>query len=290
MNLISRAVFGVSLFFVFSTAPLFGDSILDITFNVRPSWSGAWFNPDQPGHGISVEILDDERTIFFWYTYDLDGNPFWLIAQGENNQIRLWDLFLPYIRVEATAYYHEGMIFGEFDPATREQQEWGTIILDFLYLDCSTAHMEWYPTMEGFTQGSTDLVRLTSLSELDCVEPQDVAGNWEVQFGYDAELKYPVELVATPDPENPDQPDLLSFEFLDETDCLWSGEIEGGVVATFDFSKANWSNQCGATTVEHSGRGTLYFEHNLCNSENECTRKDEVMIIEDEGEYLIFSR
>jgi len=151
--------------------------------------------------------------------------------------------------------------------------------------------MEWYPTMEGFTQGSTDLVRLTSLSGLDCVDhqDQDIAGNWEVQFGYDAELKYRAEFVATPDPEDPDRPDLLSFEFLDENDCLWSGEIEGGVLATFIFS-ADWGKQCGATTVEHSGSGTLYYEYNLCNSENECTRKDEVMIIEDEGEYLIFSR
>jgi hypothetical protein len=278
-----------TILIVFLTSSLFGDSVLDIGFNVRPSWSGAWYNPNQSGHGISVEVLDDERTAFFWYTYDLDGNPFWLTAQGVNNDIRLTGLFIPIIRVEATAYYHDGMIFGEFEPATRKQQEWGTIILDFSYLECNSAHMEWYPTMEGFTQGSTDLVRLTSLSELDCVDFQSTAGNWEVQFGYDTELKYQVEIVATPDLEPPDLPDLLSFEFLDETDCLWSGELKGLVMPTFVFS-ADWSKQCGATTVEHSGSGTLYSEYKLCNSDNECTRKDEVMIFEDEGEYLIFTR
>ncbi|MGB5290535.1 MAG: hypothetical protein WBN41_03705, partial [Lysobacterales bacterium] len=61
------------------------------------------------------------------------------------------------------------------------------------------------------------------------------------------------------------------------------------VMPTFVFS-ADWSKQCGATTVEHSGSGTLYSEYKLCNSDNECTRKDEVMIFEDEGEYLIFTR
>ena len=277
-----------TLVLVFLTASVFGDSILDTGFNVRPSWSGAWFNPDQPGHGISVEVLDEERTVFFWNTYDSDGKPLWLIAQGVNEDVRLTGLFLPFIRVEATAYYHDGMIFGEFDPATINQQEWGTIILDFSYLECNSAHMEWYPTMEGFTQGSTDLERLTSLSELDCVDFQSITGSWEVQFGYDAELKFQAEIVSTPDPESTDQ-DIISFEFLDETDCLWSGELEGLPMPTF-VSSADWSNQCGATTVEHSGSGTLYSEYKLCNSDNECTRKDEVMIFEDEGEYLIFSR
>lgn len=285
MNLVSRAVFGVSLFLAFSTAPLFGD--WSETANIRPSWSGTWYDADQPGHGISVEVLDDERTIFYWYTYDSDGNPFWLLAQGVNEPY-LFE-FIPIVRVEATAYYHDGMVFGEFDPATSNQQEWGTIILEFPYWECNGARMEWHPTMEGFTQGAVWFERLTSLSGLDCVEFQGIEGDWEVQFGYDAERTYPVEIVATPDPEDPDQPGLLSFEFLDEADCLWSGEIEGGVLATFIFS-ADWGKQCGATTVEHSGSGTLYYEYNLCHSENECTRKDEVMIIEDEGEFLIFSR
>jgi len=276
-----------TLLLVFSTGSLFGDITSSVTLNVRPSWSGAWFNPDQPGHGISVEVLDDERTIIFWYTYDPDGKSFWLIAQGVNNDIHLGDLFIPVIRVEATAYTYEGMIFGEFDPATRDRQEWGTIILDFSYLECNSAHLEWYPTMEGFTQGSTDLERLTTLSELDCVDSHGIAGDWEVQIGFDAERKYPVEIVATPDPENPDPPDLLSFEFLDESDCLWSGKFE---VYGILLVVADWSTQCAATAAEHWDSSHPYFERKLCDSKNECTRKDEVMIFEDEGEYLIFSR
>ena len=57
---------------------LFNVSVFADAEYVRPSWSGAWFNPDQSGHGISVEILDDERTVIFWYAYDLDGKPTWL--------------------------------------------------------------------------------------------------------------------------------------------------------------------------------------------------------------------
>lgn len=268
---------------------LFNVSVFAGAENVRPSWSGAWFNPDQSGHGINVEILDDERTVFFWYTYDLDGKPTWLLAEGVNNDILLTGLFIPFMRVEATAYHYEGMIFGEFDPTTKTRQEWGTIILDFPYWECNRAHMEWFPTMAGFTQGSTDLERLTSLYRLDCVEPQDPKGNWEVQFGFDTEFTYQTEIVAVPNQDDPEMSDLV-FEFVDETGCLWSGEILDG----FGIRGARWGNQCGATAVEHGADeplfNTMHYEYRLCNSNNECAWKDEVMIFEDEGEFLIFSR
>lgn len=270
----------ITLITVFFTALVLGD-----TPQVRPSWSGAWYHPDHSGHGISVEVLDDENTVFFWYTYDPDGNPIWLLAQGTNSEIALTGLFIPYIRVEATAYYHDGMIFGEFDPDTNHRQEWGTIILDFQYAGCDSAHMEWFPTIPGFTHGSTDLVRLTSLYELDCPEPQNIAGNWEVQFGYDAEVRYPVEIVATPNPDIPEMSDLV-FEFLDATGCAWSGELFPG----FGLIAAEWGNSCAGSSTDHSGGGEHFYEHELCDSENHCERKDEVMIFEDEGEFLIFSR
>ena len=105
----------------------------------------------------------------------------------------------------------------------------------------------------------------------------------DLQFGFDAEHKYQVEIVATPNQEP--EPPTLSFEFFYETDCLWSGQVSHG----FIFS-ADWGNQCGAAAVEHSGNGIHFFEYKLCDSENECVRKDEVMIFEDDGETLIFSR
>jgi hypothetical protein len=145
--------------------------------------------------------------------------------------------------------------------------------------------MEWFPTMEGFTQGSADLIRLTSLYELNCPEPRSIEGSWEVQFGHDAEFKYPVEVAAIPNPEHPEMSDLV-FEFSDQNGCLWSGEIFTG----FGLISADWGNQCGANPVEYSGGGRVHYEHRLCTSENDCVRKDEVLIFEDEGAFLIFSR
>ena len=279
----------LSLLLIFSTASLYGDLTLygDFT-NVRPSWSGSWYNPEQSGHGINIEILDEERSIIYWYTYDLQGEPIWLVVQGVNIYVpnsQVWggDLPRPGITIEGTAYYHEGMIYGDFDPATNNRREWGTIELEFDYWDCDHALLEWYPVMAGFSQGSTRLRRLTTVNGLDCVDLQDTAGIWEVQFGFDAEHKYQVEILSIENPE-PDRPSLL-FEFSDETGCVWSGQVHHGFVL-----RADWGSQCGATAVEHYGNGVFLFEHKLCNSENECVRKDEVMIFEDDGQYLIFSR
>jgi hypothetical protein len=105
--------------------------------------------------------------------------------------------------------------------------------------------------MEGFTHGSAGLVRLTPLSELNCPEFQGITGFWEAQFGYDAEFKYPVEVIANPNPESPEMTGL-SFEFSDNDDRLGFGEISSFGIVLFS---AEWSNQCDPNSVDHSGLG-----------------------------------
>ena len=51
--------------------------LLLVTFNVsaidiKPSLSGSWYNPDQDGHGLSIEVLDENRTLVYWYVYHPD--------------------------------------------------------------------------------------------------------------------------------------------------------------------------------------------------------------------------
>jgi hypothetical protein len=60
-----------------------------------------------------------------------------------------------------------------------------------------------------------------------------------VQFEYDFKLEDQVEGVTTPNPDSSDPPDLLSFGFFEETDCLWSGQLQFG----FGLISAEWSNQ-----------------------------------------------
>lgn len=49
--------------------------------------SGAWFNPAQNGHGLTLEVLDDgQRLAATWFTFDANGEQAWLIANGSVNE------------------------------------------------------------------------------------------------------------------------------------------------------------------------------------------------------------
>lgn len=141
--------------------------------DVNPSFSGSWFNPDQNGHGFSVEVLPDGRTIIYWYVYHPDGTPTFIIGIGENVRNR----------VEAEAFYSTGMKFGEFDPADRTQVPWGTLTLSFG--TCNSAVLEYDSTLNydgvPWGSGSIPLTRLATIDGLEC-SPVPEAGIYEGPF------------------------------------------------------------------------------------------------------------
>ena len=128
--------------------------------DVRPEYSGAWYNSAQPGHGFSIEVISPERSSVFWYVYDTVGEPIFLFADGENvdNQI------------QAKVYYYEDMIWGIFDPSTINQVDWGTLTITFH--DCQNATLEYDSDVqiEGqfFGSGQMPLNRLSSMDRFKC--------------------------------------------------------------------------------------------------------------------------
>ena len=76
--------------------------------DIKPSLSGSWFNPDQNGHGLSVEVLEDNKTLIYWYVYHPDGTPMFLITVGNNSGNR----------TSGETYYQTGMRFGDFNGAS----------------------------------------------------------------------------------------------------------------------------------------------------------------------------
>ena len=141
---------------------------------VRPEYSGSWYNPEQSGHGLSIEVISSERSIVYWYTYDPLGNPIFLYADGTN----VGD------RIEAQVYFLQGMIWGEFDPDTNQMSEWGTLAVAFE--DCSHATLHYDSTLEyqngeAFSSGQIPLVRLASIHGYQC-SPVPIAGLYEGNF------------------------------------------------------------------------------------------------------------
>ena len=145
---------------------------------VRPEYSGSWYNPSQTGHGFSIEVVSPERTIVYWYAYDPVGNPIFLFADGTNSGDR----------IEAQVYFLQGMIWGEFNPDTNQMFDWGTLTIEFE--DCSHATVQYDSTLEyqngePFGSGQIPLVRLASINGFQC-SPIPIAGLYEGNFYSDA--------------------------------------------------------------------------------------------------------
>jgi len=123
-------------------------------FAARPDLSGLWFNPQQNGHGFELTFIDWNRLVAFWYTYNPDGNPLWLLADG------------PVDRDSATltAMDARGMVFGVFDPSTVTLSTWGEIQIHFL--DCNRIEVNWTPVQANFSAGSTTMSRLSAIGGL----------------------------------------------------------------------------------------------------------------------------
>jgi hypothetical protein len=137
-----------------------------------------WYNHDQRGHGLSLEVLDTHETVGFWYLYDMDGEPFWLLLEGVNTGNR----------IEMTAYHFSGMVMNEWNPSTNSSTEYGEVIIEFT--DCNNAIMTAYSTELGTLMDAFPLQRLTNIAGLGCRGPEpgpltmtQLKGDWSVQHG-----------------------------------------------------------------------------------------------------------
>lgn len=52
-------------------------------FAPRGDLGGLWFDPDNAGQGLQIDILDHGLATVAWYTFDRDGAPLWLVGEGE---------------------------------------------------------------------------------------------------------------------------------------------------------------------------------------------------------------
>lgn len=187
---------------------------------VRPEYSGAWYWPTQAGHGFSLEVISNQRSIGWWYTYDTEGNPIWLLLDGVNVDNR----------IEALAYYFEGMRFGSFAEHHNERIEWGNVT--FTFEGCMYASVEWSPTMPGFEQGALPLMRLTWIAGMECQDlVGELAGQWAVFVGTSRQDNS-VEIQADG-----------SFFFSDAMACSYQGRIES-IDRTAGTAQARWVNWC----------------------------------------------
>lgn len=119
--------------------------------------SGSWYDPTHDGEGFNLEMLEDNRALVYWFSYDKEGNRRWFFGVGENRGGKL---------VFDEMQTSKGGIFGpDFDPDTVEFPPWGTLELD---LDCNEGTATYNSTEEGFGSGVLNVVRLTTIEGFGC--------------------------------------------------------------------------------------------------------------------------
>lgn len=124
---------------------------------VKSEMTGAWYNPQRSGEGILIEILDNDRALVTWYTYDQMGQQIWMLGVGdiEDNAISPMSMTITH-----------GAQFGDnFLASDVVSETWGTLRLEFF--DCNTAKLIYNSTM-GFGNGEIDMTRLTSIQNHSC--------------------------------------------------------------------------------------------------------------------------
>ena len=119
--------------------------------------SGAWFDPTHDGEGYFLQVLSETQAVVFWFTYDKNGNQFWMVGVGNivGSKIIFPDLQSP----------HGGKFGPDFDPDDVEYPTWGTLELDFSSCDSGVAT---YAGPAEFGSGTLNLKRLTTLWGIDC--------------------------------------------------------------------------------------------------------------------------
>lgn len=124
---------------------------------VGTQMSASWYNPQQSGHGLSVEVLDDGRAIIYWYTFDQSGAPYWIVGTGTVNGQS--------IATEAINV-NGGFFPPAFDASKVQRVQWGKLFLDTDPNDCNLATLRWESS--SFGNGSLPMTRLSNLAGNSC--------------------------------------------------------------------------------------------------------------------------
>lgn len=131
-------------------------------FAIGTAYSGSWYNPDEDGHGFSLSYteLNDGRQLIvaYWYVYDSEGNPIFLVGVGEPEEDNS-------VTLKFEAPY--GMKYGEFDPEQVVRGDGGIGVFTFENPESGVFNYEpseWIIDTYGISAISTPVVKLLDVA------------------------------------------------------------------------------------------------------------------------------
>jgi serine protease AprX len=125
---------------------------------VAAARSGAWYDPARSGEGWLLEVFEEGRVAMYWFTFDPEGNPAWLIGVGSLDGDRL---LLPQV-LRTT-----GPRFGDaFRSDDVDATPWGSLEIDFS--GCNAGVLRYQADDPAWGSGERAVTRLTRLFGIDC--------------------------------------------------------------------------------------------------------------------------
>jgi len=124
---------------------------------ITSGFTGAWYDPEQSGHGIFIEVLPGNQMLAWWFTFNPEGT-----QQAWFGNVGAIDGDTATIdALQALG----GRWIPNFDPANVTQQAWGR--LTFQFTDCNHGEVT-FSTPGAYGNGHMDLVRITQPAGLEC--------------------------------------------------------------------------------------------------------------------------
>jgi plastocyanin len=125
--------------------------------NIGPGFTGAWYDPNQSGHGLFLEVLQNNALLAWWFTFSPAGDQSWFGGVGNISGSTAT------ISVLQTT---GGKWIPNFDPSKVTNIAWGT--LTFTFTDCNHGRVDFNSNVPAYGVGSMNLTRLTLPSGLTC--------------------------------------------------------------------------------------------------------------------------
>ena len=127
------------------------------SFEIHAGISGAWYDPEQSGHGILVQVLRDNRLLAAWLAFNPEGTAqAWFVGVGtySGDTATIASVEMP----------TGGRWIPNFNPSSVVHGAWGT--LAFRFTDCNHGTVSF--DSPSFGVGTMSLTRLTQPLGLSC--------------------------------------------------------------------------------------------------------------------------
>jgi hypothetical protein len=112
--------------------------------------TGVWSNPARRGQGLQLQWMSRDEAGLAWYTFDTEGNRYWLSGVGKFEDGRI-----VFPQMIAT----RGARFGAaFDPPDVELIDWGRVEME---IDCDSGVVRHASKLEAFGSGEQPVFLLT---------------------------------------------------------------------------------------------------------------------------------